>query len=162
MQKNLQSFIKISGIVHIALGIAVIVWSVLAVLNILTGLWPVLELGDFFIPMDLGFTIIPEWWGMEQGGAVFIALHIIFPVVGHGLIIAGILYMRNLFKHLKNGESPFSKRVIRVVQVLMGLAFASLFHQFRLSQLLIVIALVLLYVIFEYGHALQNEADHTL
>ncbi|MCL2235424.1 MAG: hypothetical protein FWB98_03155 [Defluviitaleaceae bacterium] len=151
MQKT-KDFAKICGVVHVVLNVFLILWLVIIAVFIwdgMSGQYP-------WAPVYFVFTIMRVLMGVDEGQPIIV------NIVGEVLIFLSILYMRDLFKHLRQGESPFSERVLRVIKLLAGVAFINFIFDLSLPRLFFALAMLSLHVIFKHGLVLQDEADQTL
>jgi len=180
---NLLGF---SGLLYKVLGVLLFTFPIVAISNVLSEIWrffefpvymyyigawgiPILRIGDSsaFIPtLPLGPIIFPLNTGLE-----FTVLNVIIVVVlvllVHGVFFAALLYMRIIFRELKNGVSPFEKKMVDRVLTLAWIAtFINIFEAVNLNLSLINISLMittwLMYYIFRHGQNLQDESDTTL
>ena len=149
-EKTVRDFAKISGIVHVVLNIFLVLWLAAMVIFVLDWMfWQSASSSAYFI------LTMRIFMGAEAGEPIMVIPEQI-------LVFLSILYMRDLFKHFRQGESSFSVRVLRVVKLLAGVAFVNFIFDLSLPRMFFVLAMLSLYVIFKHGLVLQNEADQTL
>jgi len=184
---NAQGDIKgFSSMLYRILGVLAIAYPILVISNILSEIWRIfgmvadkmylgvfgiqlLRIGDSsaFIPVtSLGITIFPESPVMEFSIAYALVI-VVALLIAHCLKMAGIFYLRAIFRELKNGISPFSSKMVGRILSLAWLAtFLTIFEAVNQALSLINIVLLvttwLLYYIFEHGRKLQEESDTTL
>jgi len=150
-EKTVKDFAKISGVVYVVLNVFLALWLAIMVIFILDWMfWQSPSSPAYFM-----LTLIRILTGAEAGEPIMVIPEQI-------LVLLSILYMRDLFKHLRQGESPFSQRVLRVIKLLAGVAFINFIFDLSLPRLFFALAMLSLHVIFKHGLVLQDEADQTL
>jgi len=175
-----------SNALYKALGVVAATWPILIVSNILSEIWrifgmtvDVVNIGIFgiqllriedssvFIPaITWGISIYPDSPVMEFSVAYAMVIAVALFIV-HCLIMVGIFYLRAIFKELKCGISPFSKKMVGRILSLAWLAtiltiFEAVNQNLSLTNIVLLITTWLLYHIFDYGRKLQDESDTTL
>ena len=172
---------KLCGMAYVILTIGAIAWVVIGVMFIAEDIWTRLNLpietvtvgwGWFWVDViqlrfqESGAFIPILYTGWTPAGVenVIISTMISFAVFGFFLFI--ILHIRNIFKDLKNGGSPFNKKIASAAHAIaFGMAFLGITDGIlgRGFMMLIPAALIaLMGYIFDYGRLLQEESDTTL
>ena len=175
-----------SNMLYKVLGVIAITYPLLIVSNILSEIWriyglalDVISLGVFsvqllrfdgssvFIPaVTWGISIFPNSpvrnFAMAEATVIGAAL-----LVAHCFIMVGILYLRNIFKQLKSGVSPFSTKMVGHILSIAWYAtiltiFDTVNQRLSLVNIVLLVTTWLLYYIFEHGRKLQEESDATL
>jgi|GEM_PF-6998724 len=95
--------------------------------------------------------------------ALHVGIIVLISLIGHGLFMAVILYLRVVFKELQGGASPFSRKMVWRIFIFAFITTTMLFTtNFSLTSILFAVFMWLLYCIFSYGSKLQEESDTTL
>ena len=169
MEKQTQKIRKFSKVVYIFLRIAFVVFIVVGALELFTWiltiakvqpifklgettvyLYPVIELGD----TDVGSALLREWlptfgeFGFEE-------------ILGTVAIIVALKFTMRVFKTLRDNGSPFREEVIKELKKL-AIALLVLGAFTGIVGFLAAGIVWVLYLIFDYGCALQAESDTTL
>ena len=123
--------------------------------------------GEVFIINDLPVTL-PSflsiggtnifYWASGEMSAWGFGLESSLRIVA---VVVSLFMAERMFKHLKNGESPFSAVTICWFKRFAWAQFLLVFATNVISSMFPIILLVLIHI-FEYGHTLQEESDHTL
>ena len=172
---------RICGILYVTSTPVIIIWAVIGLMLVVEDIWASLGMpleastigtGRFaFEALLLGFEgsevfipIINIGWipaGMDN-----VAITTIINIFALGLFLGLMLFIRSIFKDLKNGGSPFGKKVAWAAYGISLFLFFNALHSGRFDFqfiMLIPSALVaLIGFIFDYGRILQEESDTTL
>jgi hypothetical protein len=174
---------KICKVVYIILTIGVIVWGIYGVMLVLEDIW--VSMG---LPMETITISNIGWFSFEEAHLLrFEGTGVFIPIIDTGWIPAGFdnvivttifnvfvvslfmtfwLFIRSIFKDLKNGGSPFSRKISIAAYFVSAFIFFDAVHSGRLHWEFAAIfpaALVgLLGFVFDYGRILQEESDTTL
>ncbi|MDR2184007.1 MAG: hypothetical protein LBE55_07505 [Clostridiales bacterium] len=147
---------KFCGIIYILLLLAVIFYAIMALSDIVYEVSPLLNL-SFNIPA-IRFGLM----GQRGGPLDNIAFVAISWLIYHGIMLAAMLYVRGVFKDLRNGGSPFSKKVGNAAAGLSGAFIGAGLMQGNAVMFFAAALAGLFYFIFDYGRILQEDADTTL
>ena len=117
-----------------------------------------------FIPVTpFGLIIFGPYAMIPASPVAFVALAVLIASIGHGIFMAIFLYLRVIFKELKESESPFSKKMVwRIFIFAVITTVSTVTTNFSLTSVLFVAFMWLMYCIFYYGSKLQEESDTTL
>jgi hypothetical protein len=155
MEKKRERIMKICGVAYIALLVAVVAYIFMALSDMVYEIWP--WLGE---PQDnpaIRFGL------MGQRGPIDSILFVVpTMLLYHVIILAAMLYVRSVFKDLRNGGSPFSKKVGTAIAGLAGTFVGMGMVQQSLIMFFAAALVGLIYLIFDYGRILQEDADTTL
>jgi len=155
MEQKRERIMKICGWAYVALAVGIIIYIIIALLDMAYELGPLLDLPFATPAVNFGL--------MGQRGPID-SLWFVIPamLLYHGIMMFAMIYVRGVFKDLRNGGSPFSKKVSTAASGIAG-AFIGLGLMHSNMLMFFAAALMgLFYLIFEYGRILQEDADHTL
>jgi len=174
---------KTCKLIHVFLTLGTILWAFLGIMTIIEDVWTSLAL-----PME---TIIigTEWLSFNVLLLGFEGTELFIPIIKSGWIPAGIdnvvlttlynmlitgvfliflLFLRSIFNDLKNGGSPFSRKISFAAYAIAIFIASNTLHgptgRFSWDFYAIFPALLigLIGFIFDYGRVLQEESDTTL
>jgi hypothetical protein len=180
MQKKRERIQKICGKVYTLLTIGAIAWAVFGAMMVLKDIWAALGLPSEVVSVGAGwfsfeaimlsfenggsFPIINTGW--IPAGSENVFLTTIVNLFALGILLAAMLYIRSIFNDLRNGGSPFSRKISFAAYFVAGAMLSVSLHGDRLSfdiMLLFPAALLaMMGFIFDYGRILQEESDTTL
>jgi hypothetical protein len=172
---------KICSIIFNVSTVVVIAWSFFGLMMIILDIWASLGLPKETVSIGIG------WLSFEAQLLGFTGTDAFIPIINVGWIPAGIdnvvlttlvnafiiglfvfcmVFIRSIFKDLKNGGSPFSIKIVWATYGISAFMLSNAFHSGRFNwEFFIIIpsALVaLIAFIFDYGRILQEESDTTL
>jgi len=185
-EKQMGDIKGFSNALYKVLCVVIVTYPILIISNILSEIWrifgmtvDVVNMGIFdiqllriedspiFIPVTTwGISIYPNSPVMELSVA-YASVIAVALFIAHCLIMVGIFYFRAIFKELKCGTSPFSRKMVGRILSLAWLAtFLTIFdavnQNLSLTHIVLLVTTWLLYYIFDYGRKLQDESDTTL
>jgi len=155
MEQKRERIKKTCGVAYVLLFVAVIAYVLMAISDMAYEIQPLVDL-PFAIPA-IRFGLMGNRGPIDHLSFVIIAM-----LVYHGLMTFAMLYVRSIFKDLRDGGSPFNKRVGNALAGLSGMFVGMGLMQLNLIMFFAAALVGLFYLIFDYGRILQEDADHTL
>jgi len=189
MTQQKEKIKKISKVIYYLLVIGVVVFAISSVLHIAASIFVVFALPSEEALMNYVYTALPhvlyatdasirifepilyDVFALAQAematGGLNLSLtgairSFVLTNTLQSLVTLGALIMASIvFKHLKNGESPFSEAVILWLK---RFAFAFVILSIWTNIIYVIFALIIFAVsyIFDYGRLLQEESDTIL
>ena len=176
MEQKRERIKKFCGVIYVVLTAAVIVYTVAALSHLMYEIWKIFEFRIDTMPiMEINFKLL------YFGNSAFALPAIDFGFVGYGtrpedppalvmtvaaglhaLYMFGMFFVRSIFRDLRNGGSPFSRKIIFGAYFVATVMFWSGVLDRRPADIFLAILVGLFCLIFDYGRILQEEADTTL
>jgi len=155
MEQKRERIMKICGVAYIALLVAVVAYVFMALSDMVYEIWP--WLGESQDNPAIRFGLMGQRGPVDN---IFIAVTMM--LLYHGIILLAMLYVRGVFKNLLDGGSPFNKKVCNAIAGLAGAFVGMGLVQLSLIMFFAAALVGLIYLIFDYGRILQEDADTTL
>ena len=155
MEQKCEKIKKFCGVIYVVLTVAIIAYIAMALSDMAYEISPLLGL-PFDIPA-IRFGLMGQ-----RGPLDALWFVILMPLLYHGIMLTAMLYVRNVFKDLRNGGSPFGKKIGYAAAGLSGAFVGSGLMQGDIVLFFGAALVGLFYFIFDYGRILQEDADTTL
>ena len=155
MEQKRGKIKKFCGVIYVLLMLAVIIYIIMVLLDMVYEISPLL---------NLSFDIPAIRFGLMGQRGPLDSLWFVVPsmLVYHGIMLFAMLYVRSAFKDLRDGGSPFSKKVGNAAAGMAGAFIGTGLMQGNIMMFFAAALVGLLYMIFDYGRILQEDADTTL
>jgi len=154
MEQMREKIKKICGIAYVVLTVIGATYIIMALLDMSYEIMSLLDVSLNIPAFSFGF--------IGARGVANPVLVMLLMLLYHAIILSVMLYVRSVFKDLRDGGSPFSRKVSIAASGLSGALISIGIMQAELLLIFAAVLVGLFAYIFDYGRILQEDADHTL